>query len=163
MAKIGKKKGKRKAGISAKTVLQKAAAKERAAHKLYSDLARSTDDAVARGLLKDLAAEEKRHVKMVSDVARGKKTAAEKITGVAADLHITEYLKPAKLSARASFQEVLIYAMKREAQAIAAYSAMAAAVRNPRVRKLCRFLAGQEKAHKLRLERFYDDVIYREN
>ena len=53
--------------------------------------------------------------------------------------------------------------MKREVQAIAAYTAMAAAVRSPRVAKLCRFLAGQEKAHKRRLERFYDDVIYREN
>jgi rubrerythrin len=153
----------RRQGISVKAVLQKAAAKERAAHRLYSKLAGTIDDAAARGLLKDLAAEEKRHIKMVSDVAKGKKNVNEKITGVAADLHITEFLKPTTLSTRASFQEVLIYAMKREVQAIAAYSAMARAVKSPRVKKLCRFLATQEKAHKLRLERFYDDVIYREN
>jgi len=155
--------GRKKKGFTVQEVLKRAAAKERAAHKLYSDLSGKIDDAAARGLLKDLAAEEKRHVKMVSDVAGGRKKINEKITGVAADLHITEYLKPAKLSARASFQEVLIYAMKREVQAISAYTAMANAVKSPQIKKMCRFLATQEKAHKLRLERFYDDVIYREN
>jgi rubrerythrin len=155
--------GRKKRGFTVNEVLKKAAAKERAAHKLYSTLAASIDDASARGLLRDLAAEEKRHIKMVSDLAKGKKKINEKITGVAADLHITEFLKPARLSARASFQQVLIYAMKREAQAIAAYTAMANAVKSAGVKKMCRFLATQEKAHKLRLERFYDDVIYREN
>ncbi len=155
--------GRKRKGFTVQEVLEKAAAKERAAHKLYGDLARSIDDAAARGLLKDLAAEEKRHIKMVADVAKGKKKINEQITGVAADLHITEYLKPAKLSVKASFQEVLIYAMKREVQAISAYTAMANAVKSPRIKKMCRFLATQEKAHKLRLERFYDDVIYREN
>ncbi len=161
--KSAKRKKPARRGLSVKTVLQKAAAKERGAYRLYSGFAKTTDDAAARALLKDLAVEEKRHIKLVSDAARGRKSAGEKITGIAADLHITEYLKPTKLSARASFQEVLIYAMKREAQAIEAYAAMARAVKNPRIRKLCRFLAVQEKAHKLRLERFYDDVIYREN
>ncbi len=150
-------------GLSVKMVLRKAAAKERGAYKLYSSFAKKTEDATARALLKDLAAEEKRHIKLVSDVAKGKKFIHEKITGIAADLHIAEYLKSTVLSARASFQEVLIYAMKRELQAIEAYTAMARAVKNPRIKKLCRFLAVQEKAHKLRLERFYDDVIYREN
>jgi rubrerythrin len=163
MARSSKSKGRKRGGFSVKAVLRKAAAKERAAHRLYSSLAKNIDDASARGLLKDLAAEEKRHIKMVSDVAKGKKSIDEKITGAAADLHITEFLKPTTLSKRASFQEVLIYAMRREMQAIAAYTAMAAAVKNARIKKMCRFLAGQEKAHKLRLERFYDDVIYREN
>lgn len=150
-------------GLSVKAVLKKAAAKERAAFRMYTAAAREIEDAAARSLLKDVAAEEKRHIRLVSDMAKGKKLAHEKITGVAADLHIAEYLKPTKLSARASLQEVLIYAMKREAQALAAYTAMAKAVKNPRIKKLCRFLAVQEKSHKLRLERFYDDVVYREN
>jgi rubrerythrin len=150
-------------GFTVKQVLEKAVAKESAAHRLYGDLARRVEDAAARGLLMDLAAEEKRHVRMVRDVSRGRKKFEGRITGVAADLHISEYLRPVRLSPRASFQQVLIYAMKREAQAAAAYTAMAGAVSNPEVKGLCRFLAGQEQAHKVRLERFYDDVVYREN
>jgi len=150
-------------GLSVKAVLRKAAAKERAAHKLYTRAMGMVEDASARGLLKDLAAEEKRHVKLLSDAAKGQRLADEKVGGAAADLHITEYLKPTRLSVKAGLQEVLIYAMKREAQSLAAYGAMARACSGARVKKLCRFLAGQERAHKLRLERFYDDVIYREN
>jgi rubrerythrin len=158
----GKLKG--RPGISLRSVLQRAAAKERAAHRLYAGFAARVDDASARGLLLDLAREEQRHVRIMSGLAKGRrKLPDEKVSGVAADLHITEYLRPVSLSPKASFQQVLIYAMKREGQALEAYRAMAEAVSDPRVRKACRFLAGQERAHKLRLERFYDDVVYREN
>ena len=155
--------GKKSRGISVKVVLEKAAAKERAAQHLYTGLAKEIEDASARGLLVDLAAEEKRHARMLTDVARSKNLAGQRLTGAVVDLHIAEFLKPVKLSALASFQEVLIYALKREVQSQAAYEAMAKAVSGARVKKLCRFLAGQERAHKTRLEHFYDDVIYREN
>ena len=103
----GKRKGGRKTGkgLSVRSVLRTALQKEKAAARLYGELAGSIDDASARGLLTDLAAEEKRHVRLVSEITKGRKVPDEKIGGAAADLHIAEFLKPAKLSKRASFQE----------------------------------------------------------
>jgi rubrerythrin len=160
---IGKAPGRQRPGFALSKVLAAAAHKERAAWKMYTDLAERIEDAGARGLLKDLAAEEKRHLALVSRLAKTGRAGSVRITGVAADLHITEYLNPVRLSPRSSFQEVLIHAMKRELEAVEAYAALAHAITDAGLRRTCLFLAGQERAHKLKLERFYDDVIYREN
>ncbi len=68
------------------------------------------------------------------------------------DLGITDGLKAEPPHPDMSFQDVLIFAARKEEQAARLYSGLAAKAGRAEVRRLFEFLAGREKLHKLRLE-----------
>jgi len=53
--------------------------------------------------------------------------------------------------------------MKREAASFESYRALAEATENRQTRRLFRRLAQEERLHRNRLERVYDDVIFAED
>jgi len=79
------------------------------------------------------------------------------------DLHIVDALADETLAADMSVQDMLIFAAKKEAQAVALYESLARLAGGSDHQKLFLFLAGQEREHKLRLEVEYEDQILREN
>ena len=142
-------------------ILAEAVRKEREACALYERVAAESQDAIARSLLESLAAEERRHETMLSEVSADA-LIARKIGNVE-DLRITDFLEGQELTPQASFQEVLIYAAKREEEARKTYQALADQATDEALRRLFERLAVEEGGHKSRLERLYDDTVYREN
>ncbi len=157
--KVGTKRPKREI----RNLLKNAARKEKEAQRLYARFAKQVDDPSAQALLLELSKEEAGHASLLTKAAAGASRIPDTVSGIIVDLHIAEFLKMVKLNPKSSLQDVLIYALKRELQAAEAYSALARSSRSVKLRKLCQFLAREEKKHKVRLERLYDEIIYREN
>ena len=76
---------------------------------------------------------------------------------------ISEYLTGGDTLENVGLQDVLIFAMKREQQAVEFYSKLMGVVRNEAAKHLCERLVHEELKHKLRLETFYDNFIYGED
>jgi rubrerythrin len=142
-------------------VIRSAIRKEQQARNLYLKARKLAQDPASRTLLDSLAGEETSHVALLR--GKGLKTFLASRPAPIQDLRITEFLVPRKLSAHATFQDVLIYAMKREAASLWAYQALAEAAEDGPTRRLFRRLAQEERVHRNRLERVYDDVIFAED
>lgn len=83
--------------------------------------------------------------------------------GSAPDLLIVDGLADEPLAADMTLQEMLIFAAKKEAQAIALYESLARLAGSSGPEGLFRFLVGQEREHKLRIEAEYERRILMEN
>ena len=142
-------------------VIKDAIRKEHQARDLYIKARKFAEDPATRTLLDSLAAEETGHAALLS--GKGLTAFLASKPPPIEDLRITEFLVPRKLSAHAAFQDVLIYAMKREAASFWAYQALAEATGDGPTRRLFRRLAQEERLHRNRLERVYDDVIFAED
>ncbi len=73
---------------------------------------------------------------------------------------ISEYLTGADTLEDVGLQDALIFAMKREQQAIEFYSKMMGIMTDEAAKHLCERLVHAELKHKLRLETLYDDLFY---
>lgn len=147
--------------VSISRVVMDAIRKEDAARLFYEKAAAAAAEPGARELLLRLAREEARHAELL----RGKGVAEFLASNPPAtnDLRIAEFLESRKVGAKASFQDVLIYAIKREDRSFRAYQALAEATSDEAARKLFRRLAQEERKHRNSLEELYDDVIFAEN
>ncbi len=79
------------------------------------------------------------------------------------DLQIVDALADEKLSGDMSVQDMLIFAAKKEAQAVALYESLARLARASGHERVFLLLAGQEREHKLKLEAEYEKHILQEN
>lgn len=112
-------------------------------------------------LLKELQEEERNHKKLLKDLTEGKVELYEP-TDVT-DLKISDYLEEEPLNTDMDFQQLLIFAAKKEQKAVELYSDLAKKSKAEEPRKLFEFLEGQEKSHKLKLETEYDKHILEED
>ena len=80
-----------------------------------------------------------------------------------ADLGLVDALADGTPGPDMSVQDMLIFAAKKEAQAAALYDSLASLPGTADHRRLFRFLASQEREHKLRLEAEYEARILAEN
>ncbi len=142
-------------------ILKQALAKEKEAHKVYSDALKIVKDPGARKLISDLAKEELGHVRYLERY----KTEGLQLREMKKiqDLRISDYLVEKELSPDMNLQDVLIFAMKREQKAHEFYLNLSKAVDDADAKRLFDILAQEELSHKNRLETFYDDVIYKED
>ena len=118
----------------------------------------------SRQFLRELVGEEERH--------RGNILAAmedpEKVEEIGSlstkiqDLRIVDMLEDVPLSPGADYQQILIYAGKREKEAHDLYMELAQRYRGKAIGKMFARLAQEELRHKYRLEREYDDIILKE-
>ena len=144
-------------------LLDTAIYKEIASQAFYIAGQSKTQDPVARALMKELAQEELRHAEWLKDL---KDKGAEKLTWHrerVPNLMISEYLTGGDTLENVGLQDVLIFAMKREQQAVEFYSKLMGVVRNEAAKHLCERLVHEELKHKLRLETVYDNFIYGED
>ncbi|MFO8009950.1 MAG: ferritin family protein [Dehalococcoidia bacterium] len=142
-------------------IMETAMYKEVASQAQYDEASRRIEDPGARQLLRELAEEEGHHLKMLKDFKE--KGVQESLFDKdrIADLKITEHLTgPDKVTEGAGIQEVLLFAMKREQDAIEFYSRMMGALRTRKAKELCENLVHAELKHKQRLELIYDDLFY---
>jgi rubrerythrin len=136
--------------------------KEQEAIDLYSDLAGRAQSPSGKILFKELA-----------DMERGHRTRLEKLDMAyfssqevkpPEDLKIADYLVDVELTPDAPYQDIILFAAKREKAAFELYTDLARIyVSIPDIKKVFDILAQEEAYHKLKLEREYDEVVYKED
>jgi len=144
-------------------LLDAAIYKEIASQAVYIAGQGQTQDPGAKALMQELATEELKHsewLKNLKDEGLEKRDwHQERIP----NLMISQYLTGGDTLKGAGLQDTLIFAIKREQQAIEFYSQMMSVMRDKTIKRLCETLAQEELKHKLRLEIFYDDFLYAED
>lgn len=144
-------------------LLDSAMYKEIASQAFYIAGQSRSQDPGAKALMKELADGELKHSQWLKELkeegVEKRSWHKEKIP----NLMISEYLADGDTLEGASLQDVLVFAVKREQQAIEFYSKMMGVMRDRSAKRLCQRLVGEELRHKLRLETFYDDLFYSED
>lgn len=108
-------------------------------------------------LLVELQEEEKKHKDLLENVDLDKIESLE--VHEVTDLKISDYLVEEPLSAEMTFQDLLIFAAKKEQKAVELYTKMGQKAGSEELRKLFEFLIEQEKTHKLKLEDEYEKHV----
>lgn len=142
-------------------ILSFAVERERDAARGYKDLASRARSASARAFLLQLRDEEIDHERRLLDLDRNVVPAlpAEEIP----DLRISDFVIAEPVGANPSYQDLLLFAAKKEAKSVALYMELAGRTADAARKALFEFLAGQEKRHKLRLELEYEGRVLPEN
>lgn len=140
-----------------KSVLEFAIRREEEAAKGYGKLCQIAKDEAAKKLLADLQHEEKNHKRILQGLTSAKVRASD--TKDVRDLMISDYLVEEPLTPEMNFQDLLIFAAKKEKKAADLYSDLAKKSLTKEQKALFEFLAKQEKAHKLRLELEYEKHV----
>lgn len=129
--------------------------------KLYTSAQNKVVNPGSMELLKELVKEEEKHKSKILEAMRDQ----EKLKDIGSyeakiqDLKIVDYLKDVSLSPEASYQEILIYAGKREKATHDFYMELARRYNDEEIGRMFAKLAHEELKHKYRLEQEYDDVI----
>mgnify|MGYP001085341611 CR=1 FL=1 len=141
-------------------IIQFAIKREQDAIRSYGEMAEKTNMPGLKKLLTDLQSEEKNHKKMLENINQEKLKSHElkKIP----DLKITDHLLEEKMEPDMNFQELLIYAAKKEQRAADLYSELASQAEDENLKKTFEFMEQQEKSHKLKLEKEYEDHVLEE-
>jgi len=138
-------------------VIQFAIQREEEAAKAYGDMMKNAQDEAARKLLLDLQEDEKNHKRVLQGLTKVKvESSASKDVK---DLKISDYLVEEPLGADMNFQDLLIFAAKKEKRAADLYADLAKKSKSKEQEALFEFLAKQEKSHKLRLELEYEKHV----
>jgi rubrerythrin len=127
----------------------------------YAKIANLAATAALRELAEDLRRQEVEHRRLLEGLDGA--SLAQTGSSYVPDLHIVDDLAAEPLVSDMSIQEMLIFAAKKEAQAIALYESLAGMAGGGEHRKLFLFLAGQEREHKLKIEAEYEKQILPEN
>jgi rubrerythrin len=146
---------------STEDILRFAIAGENEAAQGYVDLAAKAKSESARAFLLELWGEELQHAHLLKGLDTNALPAA--VSAGVKDLRISDYIVDEPLGDDPSFQDLLIFAAKKEAKAAALYGDLAARASEAAQKKLFEFLVGQEKAHKLRLEQEYEKYVLPDN
>ncbi|OGO39983.1 MAG: hypothetical protein A2147_06910 [Chloroflexi bacterium RBG_16_57_8] len=136
--------------------------KEIASEALYTALRDKTQDPGAGALIGELAEEEKKHTRWLTEF-KDKGAKQRWRTGVVADLKVSEHLTAADTLQGAGLQDTLVFAMRKEQQAVEFYSRMTGVLRTQTAKRLCQKLVNEELRHKLKLETMYDGLFLGED
>jgi len=141
--------------------MDRAVAMEEESIQLYTDAQDKVVNPGSKQFLKELVAEEEKHRRNIL-AAKEDPSKIEEIGSLSTpvqDLKISDGLVATTLSPEASYQEILIYAAKREKETHDFYMQLARSYRESQVGKMFAAFAQEELRHKYLLEKEYDDVI----
>jgi len=141
-------------------LLDAAIYKEIASQAFYIAGQNKTQDPGAKALMKELAEEELKHSQWLKNLKEKGLEKQEWHQEKVPNLMISEYLTGGDTLEGASAQDTLLFAMKREQQAIEFYSKMMSVMRDKAAKRLCQRLVREELKHKLKLETLYDDMLF---
>jgi len=142
-------------------LLNRAIGKEQEASTLYEIYADKVDDPQSKKLLQELAKEELGHklaLEKIDPESPGTFTTTEISGG-----EFGEFFDRPQISKDATMQEVLRFAIAEEADAFTFYSSLTKYTRDDSFIDLLNRLASEEKKHKQRLERMYDEMFQPED
>ena len=127
----------------------------------YEQLASRSLAADQKKALLEHAEEEKGHKRRLEDILSKQRIPSGAANYTAPeDMNFKNYLQPREeKDGSLSYEDALLYSVKREREAEKFYRELAAQVGNPGLRKSIMFLAEQEGRHANQLERELDDSI----
>jgi len=131
--------------------------REEEAAKTYGEMMAMAKEESARKLLLDLQEEEKNHKRVLQGLTEARTTLAS--SKDVRDLKISDYLVDEPLEPAMNFQDLLIFAAKKEKKAVELYKDLAKEAETKELKRLFEYLEKQEKAHKLRLELEYEKRV----
>ncbi len=140
-------------------LLQFAIHEETNAARLYESIAEKINSRTTQKTLQDMAAMEwdhKRKIESFKETGSARFPQPKQVE----DLHISDYMVSEKLNPDSDPQDVLVFAMKEEQKAYELYSRLASIADHEKTRALFEALAGEEKQHKYRLEKEYEDSTF---
>ena len=138
-------------------ILEFAISREQKAIDSYGIMGEIAKSPGMKELLLELREEEKKHKSLLEGIT-DQKIAGFTIKEVP-DLKISDYLTEETPSEEMTFQDLLIFAAKKEQEAVELYSNLEANAEDDELKKLFQFLIQQEKTHKLKLEKEYDEHV----
>jgi len=149
---------------SIEAVLKRAIQLEVEAETLYVNAAGTVKDDAVSQRLRELGAQERGHKKRLEEVLSGnvrwaiRRAKAEPVS----DLRLSDHLVGGSLDPNADYQDVLLFAARREKTAHEFYKAMSEMVDDKLTQGLFEMLATEELRHKYILEKTYEDVVYKD-
>lgn len=123
----------------------------------YGEMSEIAEKPGLKVLLLDLQSEEKKHKELLQGITSTDIDGLESHKVI--DLKISDYLTEEPPTPDMTFQDLLIFAAKKEQQAVELYTNMKAAVNSDEMKKLFGFFIEQEKEHKLKLESEYEKYV----
>jgi rubrerythrin len=146
-------------------ILREAIQGEVAAHELYASTANLVQTQHIKALLLELAGEELGHKAALEKMLANPEQLPRQVSQLKAepveDYKVTDHLIVGELGPDASFQDVCIFAAKKEQQSYELYSNMAAQSEGES-HDLLQAMAKDELRHKNLVEGWYEDVVYQE-
>jgi len=143
-----------------KDIIQFAIKREEDACRAYGEMSEIAETPGLKELLLELQAEEKKHKELLQDITSGEIDNLE--THKVIDLKISDFLTEEPPTPDMTFQDLLIFAAKKEQQAVELYMSMKAAVSSDELIKVFDFFIDQEKEHKLKRETEYEKHVLEE-
>lgn len=150
--------------LTLETAFKLAVSMEEASIQLYTSAQDRVVNPGSKQLLKELAAEEERHRSTILEAMEDPEKVEEigALDTVIQDLKIVDFLETTTLSKEAYYQDILIYAAKREKETHDFYLEFAKRYQESKIGSMFANLAREELRHKFRLESEYDDIILKE-
>jgi rubrerythrin len=145
---------------TSRDIIAYAVEREEAAAREYGRLASIAKSPGLAKTLLDLQIEEKRHKELLEGIDPRHIQGLDVQT--VEDLHLSDALIAEPLDPGMSFQNVLIFAAKKEAAAAALYDALAARTGDAGLKRIFEFLREQEKGHKRKIEIEYERLVLTE-
>lgn len=147
--------------LTLQNVLKLALSMEEQSIKIYTSAQSKVLSSSSKVLLKELVEEEERHKNKILEAIRDPKKVKEigSLETRIPDLKIMDFLKDVSLSPDADYQQILVYAGKREKETPDFYMELAKKCWKKQIGKMFAKLAQEELKHKHRIEKGYDDVV----
>ncbi len=147
--------------LNLKAILEAAITIEEQSHSLYRVAKEKAKHPASKKFLDELADQELEHKEKLLEIMRNPKQ-IEKLgahTDKIQDLKIVDAMQDQPLSDDASYQELLIFAAKREKVTYDYYNSLAEGLEGTDIGRIFSKLAEEELIHKSKLEKEYDDSI----
>jgi rubrerythrin len=144
-------------GTTFDDILVFAIEKEKEAVELYKKMSKLAKKPNVKAMFDEFVDEELTHVKVLEELDLDSLEGSP--SGKVTDLKISDYLIDMEFKEDMVYQDALIFAMKREENAVKLYKYMLANAKDPKLIRLLEFMVNEEAKHKLRLETEYDDNV----
>ena len=148
-----------------KTIFETGLQMEVEANKYYTENAQKVQHRGTQAMLLELADEEQGHINLFKAALAGKKIDFGKaVPAPEFDLKIGETLRDdIEITEKSEPGDVLVVAIKAEMNAIKIYGKWAEEHKGTEIEALLQNIINEEKTHKFRLEKMYDDEYLNEN
>ncbi len=147
-----------------KRILEIGLQMEKSAREYYLSAVEKVSDQGTKQMLKELAAQEDVHVQMFEDAIAGKKVEFGKdLPDLGEDLKLGETLEAPRLQDSSEPSDILVVAIKAEMRAIQFYTESSKAFAGTDTEQMLLALVREERVHKARLERIYDEEFLQQN
>jgi len=149
--------------ISFNEVIDAAIKKEEDAVEFYLTAMNIVKYPGARDMLHSFFEEEKRHVLLLTEAKESKEMSAVGKNNLPPDLSITKFLIDEEITEQSTPQDVMVAAMKNEANAVSLYAQQVKAFKGSELEALFQNLMNMEKEHKEYLESEYEKHFMPDN